>query len=113
MEFGNFPVIVHQIKSLQTPERAALARQPEESTASRGPGLQLQTAATHSVPQPSAASPDNSIPQPTAEGPTAAAAATEATATAVALPKSPPVTDGRLVVFVGTVVLVLIGQQAQ
>ena len=102
---------------MQTPERAALARQPEESTASRGPGLQLQTAATHSVPQPSAAaaatSPDDSIPQPTAEGPTAAAA-TEATATAaVALPKSPPVTDGRLVVFVGTVVLFLIGQQAQ
>ena len=103
---------------MQTPERAALARQPEESTASRGPGLQLQTAAaTHSVPQPSAAAatnPDDSIPQPTAEGPTAAAAATEATATAaVALPKSPPVTDGRLVVFVGTVVLVLIGEQAQ
>ena len=100
---------------MQTPQRAALARQPEESTASRGPGLQLQTAATHSVPQPSAAattSPDNSIPQPTAEGPTAAAAA-EATATAVALPKSPPVTDGRLVVFVGTVVLFLIGEQAQ
>ena len=101
---------------MQTPERAALARQPEESTASRGPGLQLQTAATHSVPQPSAAaaatSPDDSIPQPTAEGPTAAA--TEATATAaVALPKPPPVTDGRLVVFVGTVVLFLIGQQAQ
>ena len=101
---------------MQTPERAALARQPEESTASRGPGLQLQTAATHSVPQPSAAaaatSPDDSIPQPTAEGPTAAAAEATATAT-VAVPKSPPVTDGRLVVFVGTVVLVLIGEQAQ
>ena len=39
------------------------------------------------------------------------AAATEATA--IAVPKSPPVTDGRLVVFVGTVVLFLIGQQAQ
>ena len=38
--------------------------------------------------------------------------ATEATATAVAVPKSPPVTDGRLVVIDGTVVL-LIGEQAQ
>ena len=101
---------------MQTPERAALARQPEESTASRGPGLQLQTAATHSVPQPSAAaaatSPDDSIPQPTAEGPTAAAEAT-ATAATVAVPKSPPVTDGRLVVIGGTVVFFLIGEQAQ
>ena len=60
---------------MQTPERAALAGQLEESTASRGPGLQLQTAATHSVPQPPAAaatSPDDSIPQPTAEGSTTA-----------------------------------------
>ena len=40
-------------------------------------------------------------------------AATEATATAVAVPKSPPVTDGRLVVIDGTVVLLLIGEQAQ